>query len=58
LSTDVFGSSDARATARVEEIIAANQAVPPARATAARSAPRASGLLASAHLADGAARVH
>jgi len=57
-STDVFGSSDARATARVEEIIAANQAVPEARATAARGAPQGSGLLASAHLAAGASRVH
>jgi len=57
-STDVFGSTDARATARVEEIIAANQSVPPVRAGAARAAPQASGLLASAHLAAGAARAH
>ena len=57
-STDVFGSSDARATARVAEIIAANQSVPPVRTSAARAAPQASGLLASAHLAAGATRAH
>jgi membrane fusion protein, multidrug efflux system len=57
-STDVFGSSDARATARVEEIIAANQSLPPARSTAARGVPQGSGLLASSHVAAGTARVH
>jgi len=57
-STDVFGSSDARASARVEEIIAANQSLPPARATAARDGPQGSALLANAHLVAGAARVH
>jgi len=57
-STEVFGSSDARAAARVREIIAANQSVPLARTSAARAAPQGSALLASSHLAYEAVRPH
>ena len=61
-STDVFGSSDALADARVQAIIAANQAAPsPRAATPARATPAPGDFLASAHLpADVAAgrRLH
>ena len=50
-STDVFGSSDALADARVQAIIAANQAAPGSRAAApARATPPRGDFLASAHL--------
>jgi membrane fusion protein (multidrug efflux system) len=62
-STDVFGSSDALADARVQSIIAANQSGAAARAPAARAVPdtRAVGgsdLLANTHLTAAAHRLH
>ncbi|HEY2276271.1 MAG TPA: efflux RND transporter periplasmic adaptor subunit [Steroidobacteraceae bacterium] len=57
-STDVFGSSDAQADARVAAIISANE---PASARAAASppgSPRARGLLADARPASTGAAVH
>ena len=55
-STDVFGSSDTQADARVQAIIAANRPSP-APATAARASPGRS-LLANAHLAAAARHLH
>ena len=55
-STDVFGSSDALANARVQAIIAANQSAP-VHALAAHAAPDHS-LLASTHLTGGARHLH
>jgi membrane fusion protein (multidrug efflux system) len=55
-STDVFGSSNTLADARVQAIIAANRQ-PPAAATAARTSSGQS-LLANAHLAAAAPHLH
>ena len=55
-STDVFGSSNARAEARVQAIIAANQSAP-VHALAVRAAG-ADDLLASAQLAGAARHLH
>ncbi|HEV8017393.1 MAG TPA: efflux RND transporter periplasmic adaptor subunit [Steroidobacteraceae bacterium] len=56
-STDVFGSSDALADARVQAIITANQSGAAARALAARTAP-GTDLLANTHLAGTAHHLH
>ena len=56
-STDVFGSSDALADARVQAIIAANQAPGPRAAAPARATPPAGDFLASAHLPAAVATV-
>jgi membrane fusion protein (multidrug efflux system) len=56
-STDVFGSSNTLADARVQAIIAANRQQPPAAATAARTSSGQS-LLANAHLAAAAPHLH
>jgi membrane fusion protein (multidrug efflux system) len=56
-STDVFGSSNTLADARVQAIIAANRQQPPAAATAARTSSGQS-LLANAHLAAVAPHLH
>jgi membrane fusion protein, multidrug efflux system len=56
-STDVFGSSNTLADARVQAIIAANRQQPPAAAAAARTSSGPS-LLANAHLAAAAPHLH
>jgi membrane fusion protein (multidrug efflux system) len=56
-STDVFGSSNTLADARVQAIIAANRQQPPAAAPAARTSSGQS-LLANAHLAAAAPHLH
>ena len=59
-STDVFGSSDALAAARVRAIIAANRSapLPPATAGVARAAGSARSLLAVTHLPGSARQLH
>ena len=57
-STDVFGSSEALADARVQAIIAANQSGPSAPPAAAATRGGSANLLANAHLVGAARHLH